>query len=102
MATATIIGIASANPLCVSSSTSTSPANGACITAPIIAAAPISAKAPTGVPCQTCVQDTQEPAEHGAGGEKRCEDTARRAATQRQRRDEWLERKEGKQQTHAT
>jgi hypothetical protein len=53
---AAIIGTMMANPLWVSSRTSASPDSGACIAAPIMAAAPIIAKAPDGEPGQARFQ----------------------------------------------
>jgi len=70
IAVAAIIGMASEKPLCVSSSTSTRPANGACIEAPIIAAAPTRRKAPTGVPGQQVIQSAPKNAHEERAGSR--------------------------------
>ena len=72
IAVAAIIGTISAKPLWVSSRTSARPDSGACIAAPIMAAAPTMAKAPDGDPGQARLQAMpSRAAERRAGGQRR-------------------------------
>ena len=97
---AAIIGTISPKPQWVSSSTSASPDSGACIPAPIIAAAPTKANPGRGAgPRQR--PDDPEARQDRAGRQRRGEQTAGCAAAQAQGRDQRLEREQGEQQAGA-